>query len=47
MTIYTMRAWVMSAYTGDHWKNRVKKMPDDQIVPLYYSLIKQGKIKGA
>ena len=47
MTIDNMRDWVKSAYPGEKWKSKVKTMPDDQIVPLYYSLIKQGRIKGA
>ena len=47
MTVAIMREWVKSAYPGDRWKNKVNKMPDNQIIPLYYSLIKQGKIKGA
>jgi transposase len=47
MTIENMRSWVMSAYTGDHWKAKVKRMPDSQVISLYHSLIKQGKIKGA
>jgi len=47
MTIDQMRMWVISAYSGPRWKSKVKAMPDDQIVSLYYSLIKQGRIKGA
>jgi len=40
-----MRDWVSSAYPGKIWKERVKKMPDEQIIALYYRLVKQGKIK--
>jgi len=47
MTISNMRDWVISAYPGDKWKEKVKKMPDDQIIPIYYRLIKKGRIKGA
>lgn len=47
MTIANMRDWVKSAYPGQKWKDKVDKMPDNQIIPLYYSLIKQGRIKGA
>ncbi len=47
MTIEQMRDWVTSAYPGDYWKNKVKKMPDKKIIALYHSLIRQGKIKGA
>jgi len=45
MTIEQMRSCVAGAYFGDQWKKKVAKMPDDQIVALYHSLVKQGKIK--
>ena len=41
-----MRVWVKSAYSGLNWKTKVDKMPDDQIIALYHSLVKQNKIKG-
>lgn len=47
MTENDMRAWVSSAYSGSAWKEKVKKMPNDQIVSLYKDLVKRGKIKGA
>lgn len=47
MQAYQMRDWVKSAYPGPNWMAKVDKMTDKQIVALYYSLIKQGKIKGA
>ena len=46
MEVYIMRDWVKSAYPGPNWKAKVDKMPDAQILALYKSLIKQGKIKG-
>ena len=45
LTTVNMRDWVRSAYPGPNWKKKVDKMPDDQIIALYYSLVKQGKIK--
>ena len=45
MNAVDMRDWVKSAYPGPNWKKKVDKMPDDQIIALYYSLVKQGKIK--
>ena len=47
MQTYQMRDWVKSAYSGPNWKAKVDKMEDNQIIALYRSLIKQGKIKGA
>ena len=46
MEAYQMRDWVKSAYPGAGWKAKVDKMTDEQIVAVYYSLVKQGKIKG-
>ena len=45
LTTVNMRDWVRSAYPGLNWKKKVDKMSDDQIIALYYSLVKQGKIK--
>ena len=45
LTTVNMRGWVRSAYPGPNWKKKVDKMSDDQIIALYYSLVKQGKIK--
>ena len=46
MQIYQIKDWVKSAYPGLGWVARVENMSDAQIIALYYSLIKQGKIKG-
>jgi hypothetical protein len=45
MDAYQMRDWVKSAYPGPNWKTKVDKMSDEQIIALYFSLVKQGKIK--
>ena len=46
MDVRQMRVRVQEAYSGQRWLDKVKKMPDDQIVALYFSLVKQGHIKG-
>jgi hypothetical protein len=46
MSAAEMRMAVSKAYDGEKWKDRVKKMPEDQLVAIYYSLIKSKKIKG-
>lgn len=45
MTNDQMRDKVMEAYPGDNWKQKVRRMPDDQIIAIYYRLLKSGKIK--
>jgi len=45
MDTITMRDWVQHAYPGQKWKDKVKQMKDSQIIALYFSLVKQGKIK--
>ena len=47
MTTSNMRGWVKSAYNSDNWKKKVDRMSDEQIIAVYYSLVKQGRIKGA
>ena len=39
MTINQMRTFVSKAYPGDGWISRVKRMPDNQIIAIYYNLL--------
>ena len=45
MEVYQMRDRIIEAYPGPNWKKKVDKMSDQQIIALFYSLVKQGKIK--
>lgn len=45
MTISQMREKVMEAYSGDNWKKKVRSMPNDQIIAIYYKLLHKGRIK--
>lgn len=40
-----MRDKIKRAYPSDNWEKKVDKMSDSQIIALYYSLIKQGRIR--
>lgn len=44
MSIGEMRSVVSRAYDGPTWKDKVKHMPDEQIVAVYYSLQKSGRL---
>lgn len=44
MDIRTMREWCKKAYPGTNWKAKVDKMSDSQIIAIFQSLRKQGKI---
>ncbi len=44
MTTIQMRERVKVTYPGSHWKRKVNKMTDEQIIAIYYSLIRLGKI---
>ena len=46
MSVQQMRNLVYNAYPGSKWKSRVNHMPDDQIIAMYHSLVKQWRIKG-
>lgn len=45
MDVATMRRLVTAAYPGSGWARKVEKMPDDQIIALYYKFLAQKKIK--
>lgn len=45
MDVYSMRTWIEKAYPGENWKKKVRKMPDNQLVALYFRLVRSGKIK--
>jgi hypothetical protein len=42
--IFRKRELVKQAYPTQTWKDKVKKMPDNQIVAVYLRLRRQGKI---
>lgn len=39
MNLHEMRDFISKAYPGQKWKNRVKKMGENQIIAIYYSMI--------
>lgn len=43
--IENKRSAVLNAYDGKAWKEKVLHMPDHQIVALYFSLVKRGRIQ--
>ena len=45
MTDEQMRERVATAYFGERWRKKVYAMPQDQIVAIYYKLLKSGRIK--
>ena len=45
LQISQMREKIREAYSGDSWAKRIRNMPNDQVIALYYKFLKQGKIK--
>ena len=44
--LYEMKKQIKAAYNNaPKWVDKVNKMSDEQITALYYSLVKQGKVK--
>ena len=43
MNLHEMRNFISKAYPGQEWKNRVKKMGENQIIAIYYNLVNRGK----
>ena len=42
MNVETMRSEIAKVYTGDGWKRKVKKMPENQVVAVYLNFKKTG-----
>lgn len=38
-----MREMIRDAYPGPAWKDRVSRMPDDQVIAVYYNFLRSGK----
>lgn len=45
LQISQMREKIREAYSEDGWTKRVRNMPNDQVIAIYYKLLKKGKIK--
>lgn len=45
LQISQMREKIREVYSGEGWIKRVRNMPNDQVIALYYKFLKQGKIK--
>ena len=45
MSTDQMRERVAQAYSGENWRKKVYRMPDDQIIAIYHRLLRQGKIR--
>lgn len=45
LQISQMREKIREVYSGDNWVKRVRNMPNDQVIAIYYKLLKNGKIK--
>ena len=46
MSVDQMRSAVIKVYTSEKWRQRVKEMPENQIIALYYKFLNAGKIQG-
>lgn len=43
MKVSQMRNEVMTAYVGNAWKDKVKKMSDNQIIAIYHKLQRHNR----
>ena len=44
MNIETMRREIAKVYTGNGWQKKVKAMPENQVVAVYHTFQKNGKL---
>lgn len=47
LAISQMREKIAEVYSSDQWKQRVKRMPNDQVIAIYYRMLQDGRIKDA
>lgn len=45
MTVKQMRDKIIKVYDNKTWRDKVYKMPNNQVIALYYTFLRQGKIK--
>lgn len=45
MRVCQMRARIKSVYPSKRWRSRVDKMQDEQVIAVYFNMLKEGKIK--
>jgi hypothetical protein len=45
MSTNDMRGHVIAAYPSEEWKRKVQMMNDTQVLAIYKSLQKRGKVK--
>ena len=44
VSIDDARYIVGKTYPGQEWKNKVNRMPDNQVIKLYYTFLERGKL---
>lgn len=45
MKIETMRSEISKVYSGTGWAKKVKRMPDSQVLAIYYNFLKNDRFK--
>ena len=43
MTVREMRYYISKVYPGKGWKDKVAKMPEDQVMAVYFSFLENGR----
>lgn len=44
MNVYKMRAVLAELYTGESWKDRVSRMPNEQVLAVYKRFERHGEL---
>ena len=45
MRIASMRKAIANVYNSPRWSNRVARMPDNQVIAIYYRFLEQGRFE--
>lgn len=43
MDVRNMREHILKMYPGERWKDKVARMPDSQVMAIYFSMKKKGQ----
>ena len=43
MNVSDMRNWLLKMYPGPKWLEKVARMPDNQVMAVYFSMKKKGQ----
>lgn len=47
LAISQMREKIAEVYPSDKWRQKCRRMPNDQVIAIFYKMVRKGQIKDA